>query len=85
MKKFLFLIALFTLMGGVNSVKAKILDVNLSALPEGSENTTWNNSTKTFAWSGTSYNSTQLFGADNYSAYSTLNLKTAAGTAEKAV
>ena len=82
MKKFLFLIALFTLMGGVNSVKAKTLDVNLSALPAVSENTTWDNSTKTFAWSGTGYNSTELFATDNYSTYTTLNLKTTAGTAD---
>ena len=69
-------------MGGANSVKAKTLDVNLSALPEVSENTTWNNSTKTFAWSDTGYNSTELFVSDNYSAYSTLNFKTVAGTAD---
>ena len=82
MKKILFLIALFTLMGGVNSVKAKILEVNLSSLPASSENTTWDNSTKTFAWSSTGYNSTELFATDNYSTYTTLNLKTTAGTAD---
>ena len=69
-------------MGGVNSVKAKILEVNLSSLPASSENTTWDNSTKTFAWSSTGYNSTELFATDNYSTYTTLNLKTTAGTAD---
>lgn len=70
------------LLGGANSVKAKTLDVNLSALPASSENTTWDNSTKTFAWSSTGYNSTELFATDNYSTYTTLNLKTTAGTAD---
>lgn len=73
---------LFGILGGANSVKAKTLDVNLSALPASSENTTWDNSTKTFAWSSTGYNSTELFATDNYSTYTTLNLKTTAGTAD---
>ena len=86
MKKILFLVALFTLMGGVNSVKAKTLDVDLSKLPASSENTTWSwdagTSTGTFAWSNTSWNSMELYGSGNYSAYQTLNLVTAAGTAD---
>ena len=57
------------------------LDVKLSTLPASSENTTWDNSTKTFAWSNTSWNSTELFGAGNYSSYTTLNFETTAGTA----
>lgn len=64
----------------------KTLEVNLSALPTSSEHTTWSwdsgTSTGTFAWSDTSYNSTELFGAGNYSAYTTLNLETASGTAD---
>lgn len=77
---------LFGVLGGANSVKAKILEVNLSSLPESSQNTTWSwnagTSKGTFEWSATSYNSTELFGAGDYSAYTTLNLKTAAGTAD---
>ena len=64
----------------------KTLPVDLSALPESSENTTWvwdgEKSTGTFVWSATWFNSTELFGAGNYSAYTTLNLVTAAGTAD---
>ena len=86
MKKLLFLISLLTILGGANSVKAKTLEVNLSSLPESSQNTTWSwnagTSKGTFEWSETSYNSTELFGAGDYSAYTTLNLKTAAGTAD---
>lgn len=58
----------------------------MSALPASSENTTWawdaGTSTGTFAWSGVSYNSTELFSLGNYSAYTTLNLETTAGTAD---
>lgn len=57
-------------------------DVVLSKLPAISENTTWDVSTGTFAWSGTSWNSTELFGSGNYSSFTTLNLVTAAGTAD---
>ena len=62
----------------------KILDVDLSKLPAKSENTAWawnaETSTGTFSWSNNSWNSTELFGAGNYSAYTTLNLETQAGT-----
>ncbi len=54
-------------------------------MPASSENTTWawdaTTSTGTFAWTGTSYNSTELFSIGNYSAYTTLNLVTKEGTA----
>lgn len=57
----------------------------MSKLPASSENTTWSwnagTSTGTFAWSGTGWNSTQLFGSGNYFGYTTLNLNTTAGTA----
>lgn len=58
----------------------------MSSLPATSQNTTWSwnagTSTGTFGWTETSYNSTELFSAGDYSAYATLNLKTAAGTAD---
>jgi hypothetical protein len=77
---------LFGVLGGANSVKAKTIDVNLSSLPATSQNTTWSwnagTSTGTFGWTETSYNSTELFSAGDYSAYTTLNLKTAAGTTD---
>ena len=64
----------------------KTLDVDLSKLPQKSENTTWawnaETSTGTFSWSNNSWNSTELFGSGNYSAYTTLNLETAAGNSE---
>lgn len=86
MKKLLFLISLLTILGGANSVKAKTLEVNLSSLPASSEESTWSwnagTSTGTFAWSLTYSNSTELYSAGDYSAYTTLNLKTAAGTAD---
>lgn len=78
-KILLLLVALFVVGGG--SLFAKTLEVNLSALPATSENTTWDSGTNTFAWSGTSYNSTQLFGAGNYASYTTLNFVTVTGTA----
>ncbi|MBR6203446.1 MAG: hypothetical protein IKQ62_10615 [Bacteroidaceae bacterium] len=66
---------------------AKTLDVDLSALPASSENTTWSwnseTSTGTFSWSNNSWNSTELFGSGNYSAYTTLNLETKAVSADK--
>lgn len=65
---------------------SKKLPVDLSTLPATSENTTWEwdgeTSTGTFAWSQTSYNSTELFGSGNYSGYTTLNLVTTTGTAD---
>lgn len=82
-KSLLTLALLVLAVGGANS---KTLSVDLSALPASSENTTWSwdsgTSTGTFAWSAQSYNSTQLFGAGDYSTYTTLKLETAAGTAD---
>ena len=79
-------LALFVLGVGGVKVNAKTLSVNLSALPAESENTTWSwnsgTSTGIFAWSAGSWNSTELYGSGNYSAYQTLNLVTAAGTAD---
>ena len=48
MKKFLFLIALFTLMGGANSVKART-SIDMSTATA-STNATWTSGTNTFAW-----------------------------------
>ena len=80
------LIALALLFAGTMGANAKTLDVNLSNLPANSENTTWawdaGTSTGTFAWSNTSWNSTELFPLGNYSSYTTLNLETTAGTAD---
>ena len=80
------LLTLALLVFAVGSANSKTLSVNLSALPATSENTTWawdaGTSTGTFAWSGTSYNSTELFPLGNYSTYTTLNLETTAGTAD---
>ena len=89
MRKFtksLLTLALLVLAVGVAKVNAKSLDANLSSLPASSENTTWSwdsgTSTGTFTWTGTSYNSTELFPIGNYSTYPTLNLETTAGTAD---
>ena len=80
------LLTLALLVFAVGSANSKTLSVNLSTLPATSENTTWawnaGTSTGTFAWSGTSYNSTELFPLGNYSTYTTLNLETTAGTAD---
>jgi len=57
-------------------------DVVLSKLPASSEKTTWDASTGTFAWTGQSWNSMEIFGSGNYSSFTTLNLVTAAGTAD---
>ena len=86
MKKFTkLMLTLAMLIVGVGGANSKTLPVNLSGLPAISENTTWawdaGTSTGTFAWSGTSYNSTELFPSGNYSSYTTLNLETTAGTA----
>lgn len=79
MKKLLSIVAMLVL---VLSASAKTLECDLSALPASSENTTWDAATNTFAWSQTSYNSTQIFPAGDYSAYKTLNISTTAGTAD---
>ena len=82
-KSLLTLALLVLAVGGANS---KTLNVNLSALPAASEETTWSwnsgTSTGTFTWNATSYNSTGLFSIGNYSAYTTLKLETTAGTAD---
>ena len=84
MKKILFIFLSLFFVGGL-SVNAKTLSVDLSKLPATSENTTWawdsEKSEGTFAWSGTSYNSTELFGIGNYATYTKLNLVTEDGTA----
>ena len=58
----------------------------MSALPASSENTTWSwdagTSKGTFAWSNTSWNSLQLFGSGDYSAYTTLNIETESVSAD---
>lgn len=80
MKKLLLsLAALIMVCVGVN---AKTLSCDLSALPASSENTTWDSSTNTFSWTGASYNSTEIFGAGDYSDYETLNYTAAAGTCD---
>lgn len=79
-----FLLMLTVCMCSMGTANAARLDVDLSALPATSENTTWSwdseNQSGVFAWSQTSYNSTQLFGKGDYSAYTTLHLETTAGT-----
>lgn len=61
-------------------LNARQLDVDLSALPAESENTTWDAATNTFAWSATYWNSTELFPGADYSGYTHLNYSTEAGT-----
>ena len=78
-KSLMVLALLFTMF---MNASAKTLECNLAGLPESSENTTWNSSTNTFAWSGTSWNSTAIFGSGNYFGYTTLKLNTTAGTAD---
>lgn len=79
-----FLLMLTVCLCSMGTANAARLDVDLSALPATSENTTWSwdseSQSGVFAWSQTSYNSTQLFGAGDYSAYTTLHLETTAGT-----
>ena len=86
MKKILLLLTALFVMGGVE-MSAKKLDADLSKLPATSENTTWvwdsEAGSGTFEWTATSYNSTELFGTGDYSAYTTLNLVTEAGTANQ--
>ena len=58
-------------------------DVDLSTMSASEGNATWNNSTSTFAWTGTWSNAITLPGlSDNLSAYTTVNYVTAAGTAD---
>lgn len=86
MKKILLLLTALFVMGGVE-VSAKKLNADLSKLPAASENTTWvwdsEAGSGTFEWTAMSWNSTELFGTGNYSAYTTLNLVTEAGTANQ--
>ncbi len=78
------LLALTFCFASMTLTNAKRLDVNLAGLPAKSENTewVWNETTQTgvFSWSATSWNSTELFGAGNYSDYTTLNLITEDGS-----
>lgn len=86
MKKILLLLTALFVMGGVE-MSAKKLNADLSKLPATSENTTWvwdsEAGSGTFEWTAGWYNSTELFGAGDYSAYTTLNLVTEAGTANQ--
>ncbi len=71
-------------MGGANVYATKTLDVDLPSLPTSSEYTTWTwdskNNRGLFAWTATSYNSTELYSAGNYAAYTTVNWTAEAGT-----
>ncbi len=60
----------------------KTLAADLSAITDIDGNASWAAETNTFGWTATSWNSIQLFGSGNYSAYTTLNLVTTAGTAD---
>ena len=79
-----FLLMLTVCLCSMGTANAARLDVDLSALPATAENPTWSwdseSQSGVFAWSETSYNSTQLFGKGDYSAYTTLHLETTAGT-----
>ena len=58
-------------------------EVDLSAMAESKDNATWNNSTHTFAWTGTWSNAIELPSlSGNLSAYTTVNYVTAAGTCD---
>ena len=88
MKKLLLLGLMLLGLGGVISVKAKTLDVDLSALPASNgENIQWTwdsgSSLGTFAWTSGSYNSIELFGAGDYSDYATLNYVITEGTSDQ--
>lgn len=57
MKKFLFLIALFTLMGGVNSYATRVYASYGTPAANGS----WDSGTKTYSWTGNSNNLMRIF------------------------
>ena len=75
MKKFLFLIALFTLMGGVNSYATKLY-ADLSKLSNGPGKSTWDSGTNTMTWKEGSYNmiSNFDFAAGDYSSFESISI-----------
>lgn len=85
MKKLFTLIAAFLLLG-LNAYAEEDKELVLSSLPKAMENTTWtmadDGSYATFAWTETSWNSTQLFGTLDYSTYKALRIVSEAGTAD---
>lgn len=81
MKKILLSLAALLLIG-VSASAQKTLECDLSTLPTASENTTWDKETNTFSWTASSYNSCEIFGAGDYSAYETLNYTATAGTCD---
>ena len=84
--QFKFLLVFAFCMTSMAFVNAKRLDVNLAGLPASSENTSWvwddSSQSGVFSWSAPSWNSTELFGAGNYSDYTTLNLVTETGSSD---
>ena len=75
------------LIAQVGTMLATTQEVDLSALPATSESTTWTWNAETssgvFAWSASWSNSTELFGAGDYSAYASLNYIISAGTSDR--
>ena len=83
MKKLFTLIVSFLLFGMTTYAQEnKVLD--LKTMPASSENTTWvtsdDNQSAIFAWTTTSYNSTRLFGAEDYTQYQSLRIVSEEGT-----
>ena len=83
MKKLFTLIVSFLLFGlNTYAQENKVLD--LKTMPASSENTTWvtsdDNQSAIFAWTTTSYNSTRLFGAEDYTQYQSLRIVSEEGT-----
>ena len=83
MKKLFTLIVSFLLFGlNTYAQENKVLD--LTTMPSPSENTTWvmsdDNQSAIFAWTTTSYNSTRLFGAEDYTQYQSLRIVSEEGT-----
>lgn len=85
MKKLFTLIVAFLLLG-LNAYAEADKELVLSSLPDKSENTTWTMATDgsyaTFAWTTHWYNSTQLFGLLDYSAYKALRIVSEKGTSD---
>ncbi len=85
MKKLFTLIVSFLLFGlNTYAQSNKVLD--LKTMPASSENTTWvtsdDNQSAIFAWTTQWYNSTQLFGAEDYTQYQSLRIVSEEGTAD---
>lgn len=83
MKKLFTLIVSFLLFGlNTYAQENKVLD--LTTMPSPSENTTWvmsdDNQSAIFAWTTLWYNSTQLFGAEDYTQYQSLRIVSEEGT-----